>query len=317
MRFLRIGVVLAAAGVLLWLFGFGGMADLSRWANGQQRETQNALAQGLRAVRAGEAGAWATLMGLCAAYGFFHAVGPGHGKLVIGGYGAAARVTAWRLSGLALASSLAQALAAILLVGAGALVLGWSRTQMTDAADKILAPASFIAIALVGAWLLIRGARRAYSTFAVHSHDHAHEHAHAHDHSHGHAHAHSIDADGNCETCGHAHAPTVEQVEAVTSWRDAAAIVFSIAIRPCTGAVFLLILCFALGIPWAGIAGALVMGLGTASVTILVAIAAVSARTSVLSGFSGEGTVRAMALIEVVAGGLIALVATALALPLL
>jgi len=314
MRLLRIGVLLAAAGVLLWLFGFGGMADLSRWANGQQRETQNALAQGLRAVRAGEAGAWATLMGLCAAYGFFHAVGPGHGKLVIGGYGAAARVTAWRLSGLALASSLAQALAAILLVGAGALILGWSRTQMTDAADKILAPASYIAIALVGAWLLIRGARRAYATVAVQSH----AHAHAHDgHSHGHTHAHSIDEHGNCETCGHAHAPTVEQVEAVTSWRDAAAIVFSIAIRPCTGAVFLLILCFALGIPAAGIAGALVMGLGTASVTILVAVAAVSARTSVLAGFSGEGAVRAMALIEVVAGGLIALVAVALALPLL
>ena len=313
MRLLRIGVLLAAAAVLLWLFGFGGMGDLSRWANAQQRETQNALAQGLRAVRAGEAGAWATLMGLCAAYGFFHAVGPGHGKLVIGGYGAAARVTAWRLSALALASSVAQAVAAILLVGAGALVLGWSRTQMTDAADKVLAPASYIAIALVGAWLLIRGARRAFATVATH----ATEHAHAHAHSHAHDHAHGVDADGNCETCGHAHAPRVAQVEAVTSWRDAAAIVFSIAIRPCTGAVFLLILCFALGIPWAGIAGALVMGLGTASVTVLVAVAAVSARTSALSGFSGEGAVRAMALIEVVAGGFIALIATALALPLL
>ena len=313
MRLLRIGVLLAAAAVLLWLFGFGGMGDLSRWANAQQRETQNALAQGLRAVRAGEAGAWATLMGLCAAYGFFHAVGPGHGKLVIGGYGAAARVTAWRLSALALASSVAQAVAAILLVGAGALVLGWSRTQMTDAADKVLAPASYIAIALVGAWLLIRGARRAFATVATH----ATEHAHAHAHGHAHDHAHGVDADGNCETCGHAHAPSVAQVEAVTSWRDAAAIVFSIAIRPCTGAVFLLILCFALGIPWAGIAGALVMGLGTASVTVLVAVAAVSARTSALSGFSGEGAVRAMALIEVVAGGFIALIATALALPLL
>ena len=313
MRLLRIGVLLAAAAVLLWLFGFGGMGDLSRWANAQQRETQNALAQGLRAVRAGEAGAWATLMGLCAAYGFFHAVGPGHGKLVIGGYGAAARVTAWRLSALALASSVAQAVAAILLVGAGALVLGWSRTQMTDAADKVLAPASYIAIALVGAWLLIRGARRAFATVATH----ATEHAHAHAHSHAHDHAHGVDADGNCETCGHAHAPSVAQVEAVTSWRDAAAIVFSIAIRPCTGAGFLLILCFALGIPWAGFAGALGMGLGTASVTVLVAVAAVSARTSALSGFSGEGAVRAMALIEVVAGGFIALIATALALPLL
>lgn len=283
-----------AALLLVWLFGFGGMSDVSRWAAEQQRETQNALAQGLRAVRAGEPGAWATLMGLCAAYGFFHAAGPGHGKLVIGGYGAAARVTAWRLSALAVASSLAQALAAILLVGAGAFVLGWSRAQMTDTADKVLAPASFIAIALVGGWLVVRGLRRAWSAVP-----------------------HSIDAHGHCGTCGHAHGPSVDQAVAVASWRDAVAIITSIAIRPCTGAVFLLILCFALDIPWAGIAGALVMGLGTASVTVLVALLAVSTRQSALAGLSGAGAVRAMALIEIVAGALIALIAGALALPLL
>ena len=103
----------------------------------------------------------------------------------------------------------------------------------------------------------------------------------------------------------------------MASWRDAIAIVASIAIRPCTGAVFLLILCFGLGIPWAGIAGALVMGLGTASLTVLVAVAAVSARQSVFSGWSGLGAIRAMGVIEVGAGALIALVATTLALPLL
>lgn len=316
--------MLVAAAALVWLFGFGGMNTISQWAAVQQREAQNALAGGLRAVRAGQPGAWATLMGLCAAYGFFHAAGPGHGKLVIGGYGAAARVTALRLSGLALVSSLAQALMAVVLVAAGAFLLNLSRDQMVDTADRVLAPASYIAIALVGAWLVVRGVRRAVSKAArqvgAHAHAHGHNHAHAHDHNHAHphdhTHAHAHD-DGHCDTCGHAHGPSLEQVESVTSWRDAVAIVASIAIRPCTGAVFLLILCFALGIPWAGIAGAFVMGLGTASVTVLVALAAVGTRKSFLSGWSGAGAVRAMACIEVVAGGLIALVAIALALPFL
>ena len=294
MRGLRIGVLAAAMAVLVWLFGFGGMSDIVVWAADQQRTALTALAQGLRAVRAGDPGAWLALMGVCAAYGFFHAAGPGHGKLVIGGYGAASRVTAWRLSWLAIASSLAQALAAILLVGLGALVLGWGRAEMTETADRILAPVSHAAIALVGVWLLLRGARRVWT-----------------------AAAHPVDDHGTCQSCGHAHGPSVDEAAAVTSLRDAAAIVLSIAIRPCTGAVFLLILCFGLGIPLAGIAGALVMGLGTASVTVLVALAAVGTRSSLLAGWSGAGAVRAMALIEMVAGGLIALVATALVLPLI
>mmetsp|Transcript_24122 Transcript_24122/g.44792 ORF Transcript_24122/g.44792 Transcript_24122/m.44792 type:complete len:295 (-) Transcript_24122:1764-2648(-) len=294
MQFLKFAVLAGAAAVLIWLFGLGGIGDTARWAATQQREAQTALAAGLRAVRAGEPGAWLALMGVCAAYGFFHAAGPGHGKLVIGGYGAAARVTAWRLSWMAIAASLAQALAAILLVGTGALVLGWGRAEMTETAEQILAPASYGAIALVGLWLVVRGIRRGLTLRA-----------------------HPLDEDGHCHSCGHAHGPSVDQAENVTSWRDAVAIIGSIAIRPCTGAVFLLILCFGLGIPLAGIIGALVMGLGTASVTVLVALAAVGTRRTALAGWSGNGAVRAMALIEVVAGGLIALIAISLVLPFL
>lgn len=318
MRILRLAVLAAVGGVLLWLFGFGGAGDIARWAASEQRDAQNALAAGLRAVRAGEPGAWIALMGVCAAYGFFHAAGPGHGKLVIGGYGAAARVTAWRLSWLALASSLAQAVAAILLVSIGAALLGWGRAEMTQAADHVLAPASYGAIGLVGLWLVVRGVRRSMAVAALrgdHEHDHGHGHAH-HDHGHSHSYDHEHDH-GQCDTCGHAHGPSVAQAENVTSWRDAVAIVGSIAIRPCTGAVFLLILCFGLGIPLAGIFGALVMGLGTASVTILVAVAAVSTRRTALAGWSGTGALRAMALIEIGVGALVALISATLMAPFL
>ena len=293
MRALNLGMLIAAGGLLLWLFGLGGMDLISHWAALQQREAQTALAAGLRAVRAGEPGAWITLMGVCASYGFFHAAGPGHGKLLIGGYGAAARVTALRLSALAVISSLAQALTAIMLVGAGALVLGWSRARMTDTAEQVLAPASYGAIAMVGLWLAWRGLRRVRSVRA----------------------AAPVAEDGTCHSCGHAHGPSVEQVASLTSWWDAVVIVVSIAMRPCTGAVFLLILCFGLGIPLAGIIGAMVMGLGTASVTVLVAILAVGTRRSALAGWSGSGAVRAIALIEIVAGAVIAVIATTLLAP--
>ena len=295
MRALNLGMLIAAGGLLLWLFGLGGMDLISHWAALQQREAQTALAAGLRAVRAGEPGAWITLMGVCASYGFFHAAGPGHGKLLIGGYGAAARVTAFRLSTLAVISSLAQALTAIVLVGAGALVLGWSRARMTDTAEQVLAPASYGAIAMVGLWLAWRGLRRVRSVRA----------------------AAPVAEDGTCHSCGHAHGPSVDQVAGLTSWRDAVVIVVSVAMRPCTGAVFLLILCFGLGIPLAGIVGAMVMGLGTASVTVLVAILAVGTRRSALAGWSGSGAVRAIALIEIVAGAVIAVIATTLLAPFL
>ena len=215
--------------------------------------------------------------------------------LLIGGYGAAARVTALRLSALAVIASLAQALTAIVLVGAGALVLGWSRARMTDTAEQVLAPASYGAIAMVGVWLAWRGLRRVRSVRA----------------------AAAVAEDGTCHSCGHAHGPSVDQVAGLTSWRDAVVIVVSVAMRPCTGAVFLLILCFGLGIPLAGIVGAMVMGLGTASVTVLVAILAVGTRRSALAGWSGSGAVRAIALIEIVAGAVIAVIATTLLAPFL
>lgn len=293
---------LAFAALVIWLWGFGGAGQVSAWARAGQAETQQAMARLLRALRAGEPGALAGLMGLCFAYGFFHAAGPGHGKLLIGGYGMAARVSAWRLSFLALASSFAQAAAAVLLVYTGVFVFDLTRQHMTDLAEDIMAPASFAAIALVGLWLAFRGLRRWRKTRATHDH---HHHDHHHDH------------DTPCASCGHKHGPTLAEAEAVTGWRDAAALIGAVAIRPCTGALFLLILTWRMDLDLAGIMGAFAMGLGTASVTLAVAIASVTLREGALARLATGDTARALPLFEIAAGVTIAALSTHLMLSVL
>ncbi len=291
MRGLAATGLLALGAAALWLWGFGGADMVMRWASATQRDVQNAMAASLRALRAGDAGAVLTLWTLCFGYGFVHAAGPGHGKLVIGGYGVGARVTARRLSVLAVVSSLMQALTAIVVVYAAIYIFGWGREQMTGVADNIMAPLSYALITGVGLWLLLRGLRSALRLRQVR--DDAHDRAHA-----------------VCGTCGHAHAPTLEQVENVHTWRDAVVVVASIAIRPCTGAIFLLILTHALGIDWAGVLGALIMGIGTASFTGLVALTAVTLRESVLAqALSGQGTARLLVGVEIAAGAIIAALA--------
>jgi ABC-type nickel/cobalt efflux system permease component RcnA len=289
-----IGAVTLGLVALALLGWWAGVPDLiARWAATGQREFQNAMAQGLRALRAGDPGAFMALMSVCFAYGFFHAAGPGHGKVLIGGYGLGRAVPMGRLAGIALVSSLAQAGAAVALVYAGVLVLNLGRVAMTDLAEDIMAPLSFAAIGLIGLWLVWRGARKLWAQRAVVTH---HDH-----HHHG---------EGVCGECGHSHGPTLAEVQQVQSLRDAAILIGAIAIRPCTGALFLLILTWQMGIWVAGIAGAFAMGLGTATITIGVALAATGLRRGAVMSLA-EGSVARVALpmIELAAGLLIVFVA--------
>ncbi len=282
----------------MWLFGFGGSDDLARWAAEGQRTAQSAMAGGLRGLKGGEAGAFAALMGVCFGYGFFHAIGPGHGKVLIGGVGLAGRGTATRLAVLAALASLGQAVTAIVLVWAGIRLLGWTREALTGAAEALFAPASWAAIGLIGLWLVIRATRRLLRAGRTGEH---------HDHEAG--------------ACHHHHAPTPDQAARAGSLREAAALVAAIAIRPCTGALFLLVITHAMGLFTAGMAGTVAMALGTASVTVLVAVLAVTLRGALflrLAGAAGSpAAIRWAALAEGGAGALIAAVAMSLLIPAL
>ena len=295
MILLPVGAIAALVVLAVWLWVLGGATDLERWAAQGQREAQTAMAGVLRRLKSGDPAALTALLGLCFAYGFFHAAGPGHGKVLIGGYGLGRRVPLLRLSGLAVASSLAQAGTAVAMVYAGVLVLDWSRQYMVDLAERLLAPASYGLIALVGLWLLLRGVghlRRAWRRQPVSDPHHTH--------------------DDTCG-CGHVHGPTMADAAEVRSVWQAVTLIATVAIRPCTGALFLLILTWRMGLDWAGIAGAFAMGLGTATVTVAVAVGAAVLRESSLSRLQAPGVLAlAMPILEVGAGLVVALLSVQL-----
>ncbi len=266
---------MAVAAIVLWLLVPWG--SVMAWAAGAQREFQEAMARALRAVQGGDPAAVLTLCLATAAYGFVHALGPGHGKVLLGGAALASGATLKRITVLTFIVSLAQSASAIVMVGALAVVLGIGSRQLGLVADTWLAPLSSTAIAAIGAYLVVRGVRLWQHKQAAH--------------------------------CGHSHGPSVAQTETLTSFRDAAALVSSIALRPCTGALFVLVIALRFDMFWVGCLAVLTMGLGTASFTLLVAWSGVAARRlSAVSALVGEDAQRISASLHMLGGAFIMLI---------
>jgi len=268
---LAVGAVLA----VLWLVLPWG--DLMAWAAATQREFQETMARALRAVQSGAPAAVWTLCIATAVYGFVHALGPGHGKVLLGGAALASGATLRKMTGLTLLASLAQAGSAILVVGTLAAVFGIGTRQLGLVAETWLAPLSGIAIAAIGAYLVIRGIRLWQPERKTH--------------------------------CCHAHGPSVEETETLSSVRDAALLVGSIALRPCTGALFLLVIALRFDVFWIGCLAVLAMGLGTAAFNLLVAWSGVAARRlSAVGAIAGDETRRIAASLHMVGGAMIVLI---------
>jgi len=153
----------------------------------------------------------------------------------------------------------------------------------------------------------------------AHDHDdHAHDHDHGdHDHDHDHTHVNPVHGEAghvHDEHCGHSHGPTPDQLAGPGGWRRGLAAIIAVGLRPCSGAILVLVFALAQGIFWAGVASTFVMGLGTAITVAAMAtltVAATSFATRVAAARSGYGSL-ALRGVEVGAAALIVLFGVAL-----
>jgi len=251
----------------------GPFAAFFAYVAAKQAEFYRALTGAVEAMKT-DGSAFRVLAGLSFVYGIFHAAGPGHGKAILSSYLLATGQTARRGILLALASSLAQAVSAVALVGVAAIVLRMTSIAMTDT-TRVFEIGSYGLIVALGLWLV--WTRVLGHGHHHHHHDHAHEHDHDHGHCTGHDH-HHVHEHGHDH--GHRHHPEPTELGGDDwSWRQAASVIVSIGLRPCTGALIVLVFALSQGLFFAGVASTFVMALGTSMTVAALALIAVGARS--------------------------------------
>lgn len=233
------------------------------WIIDAQRAFYTSLTSALARLRTNGNAFW-LLGALSFLYGIFHAVGPGHGKIVISSYVLANDQQLRRGLVLSVIAAMLQSTTAVVFILAAALVLHLSGAVMSQMANWMVA-GSYALVALLGAWLIVR------HIFFGHRHDHGihddHHHADANHHAHHHAHVGEDD---------HLHVVPADRVRG--GWREQLAVVVSVGTRPCSGALIVLVFALSQGVLAAGVIAVYLMGAGTAITVSLLALLAVSAR---------------------------------------
>jgi ABC-type nickel/cobalt efflux system permease component RcnA len=245
------------------------------WQNKFHIELQTAA----KALKTSGSAFW-TLAGASFAYGVFHAAGPGHGKAVLASYMIASETALRRGMILAALAALLQGCVAIALVGTAAALLGATAMQMKAAANAIEL-LSYGAIALVGASLVWKKGRAFFAALRGPPEIVA---------SRGGFYCEAVDDSTHVHTasCGHAHTVDPATLERDFSWSGAFGAVVAAGLRPCSGAILILVFTLAQGMFWAGAGAVLLMSAGTAITTGVLAACAVFARQSARR-WSGPG----------------------------
>lgn len=256
---LALFLLLAAGGILwLWLAWPHVMMKSIVW----QREVNQQMSGLLKAVAASPTQAGGSLLLFSFLYGVLHALGPGHGKVVITTWLATHPSKLKSSIGLTLASSLLQGLVAIGLVIIVLTVLQLPARQL-HMSSFWLERGSYVLVGVLGLLLCWRALKKLRlllkrPTFIAFTPRHVHH-------------------DG-CG-CGHQHLPNPEQVQSGDDWRARLMIILSMGMRPCSGAIMVLLFSKVIGAFYWGMASALAMAAGTSLTITSLALLVHSFRT--------------------------------------
>jgi nickel/cobalt transporter (NicO) family protein len=244
------------------------------WVMQQQRNFYGKLSGALRGLQTSSSAMW-SLLSLSFFYGVFHAAGPGHGKAVISTWLLATENDLKRGVLIAFLSALIQALTAIVLVSALFLMVASAGTVARNVSGY-LESASYAMIAGLGLYLI-------WTAFSGKGHAHSHDHQ-FHEHQGHHQHGHHHD-----EHCSHAHVAQPQDLRGEWSLTRAFSLAFATGIRPCTGAILVLVFANSIGLYWAGIVSTLAMGFGVFLAVAIIAAITVYAKQHAVKFAAGRG----------------------------
>ncbi|MCU6670523.1 nickel/cobalt transporter [Enterobacteriaceae bacterium H4N4] len=212
-----------------------------------QRDVNQQMSGLLKAVAANPTAAGGSLLAFSFLYGVLHALGPGHGKIVITTWLATHPSKLKSSIGLTLASSLLQGCVAVGLVVVVLTLLQLPAREL-HMSSFWLEKGSYALVGVLGLILSVRALKKLRAllrkpTFISFTPQHVH--------------------DQHCG-CGHQHLPTQAQLEGGDDWRARLMIILSMGMRPCSGAIMVLLFSKVIGVFSWGVASALAMASGTA-----------------------------------------------------
>jgi nickel/cobalt exporter len=239
------------------------------WIFAQQASFYDQLRNTIKAATKDGSAAWA-LISISFLYGIFHAAGPGHGKAVIASYMLADNATWKRGALLAAISAFVQASVAVAFVGIAVLVFGTTARNMNIAAN-VIEIVAYSLIVLLGLYLFWKKGAAFVAAWRgkpdAHDHHHEHDHHHGHNHAHHHDHAH--------DHHGHSHGPEPAELKGEDWFKRGMIAAVAAGLRPCSGAILVLVFALAQGIFLIGVASTFAMGAGVAITVTCIALLAV------------------------------------------